>query len=607
MNRAEEPSGLEGYLDIEERDARPVHRRTLLYLFRYILRQRKFLFPGIFLILVSTSAVLLEPRLLGFAIDEGMIPKSWYHLKRIATLFFFVECVRVSASIGHAYLFEALGQRVMQDLRMALFTHLQEIPVSVYDRNPVGRLVTRVTNDVSALAEMFSAGFVTILGNLLTVLGILVWLLVLNVKLGLLAASVLPFLILASIYFSAKLRIAYRNARSKLSALNAFLAENILGMRVVHLFNRQGLHLRRFLRVNQWYADAQVSSIRVYAFFQPTITISAGMAVGLIIWFGGRMALSGEIKLGILVAYFSYALSLFQPMRELADKWNIFLSGMASAERVFSILDWKPEFRQGDSQRAAGPIKDLRGHIVFENVWFAYDQEHWILRDVSFEIQPGERVGVVGHTGAGKTTIISLLLRFYEPQKGKIILDGKDLREYDKRALRASLGIIQQDVFLFSGSTWDNVMLWRELSGAAHESIDSLLTSMGLTEQLRDRTRSLQERGSNLSMGERQILAFARASVANPAIWILDEATANVDSQSEVELESALRRISDGKTTILIAHRLATVRSANQILVFHKGALVESGRHVQLMKKGGLYSKLYRYQENLESHFSQTV
>ncbi|MCM2323216.1 MAG: ABC transporter ATP-binding protein/permease [Oligoflexia bacterium] len=581
---------MEAYLDVEERESRKIRPDNLKRLLARIFRYPGPLLAGLGLVLVGTFATLLEPRLFGYAIDDAIVPKNWDRLVELVAVFFFLVCVRVAALIGQSYLFEILGNRVTQELRCALFSHLQRLPIAVYDRNPAGRLMTRVTNDMAALGEMFSAGFVSMASNALMVLGILVWLLVLDLELGLIAGSVFPFMTVAAVYFSGKLRISYREARSKLSALNAFLAENLLGMKVVHLFNRGRLHLERFDRLNRWYSDAQMGTTRVFAFFQPTITIAAGIAIALVIWFGGAAVAGADgagprgeaMKVGVLVAYFSYVLSLFQPIREMADKWNVFLSGMASAERIFSILDWPTEVEEG--LPPARPVPGLRGHIVFENVWFAYEGERWVLKDFSLELRSGMKVGIVGHTGAGKTTLISLLMRFYEPQKGRILLDGKDLRDYDKRELRASVGIVQQDVFVFSGSWEDNVTFW----GQGTLPVSTM--NAGLDK------RELQERGSNLSMGERQLLAFSRALAARPAIWILDEATANMDSSTESRLQAELEKASAGQTVIMIAHRLATVRKADVILVLHKGVTVEQGSHEELLRRDGLYARLYRYQ-----------
>jgi ATP-binding cassette subfamily B multidrug efflux pump len=588
-------TGLEAYLDVEEKESKKIGKGHLSLLIREILAHRKPLVVGCVMIVLGTAATLLEPYLFGYAIDHAILPKNWHLLVRLTTIFFGLTTLRITMMIGQAYAFEFLGQRVTRDLRIRLFSHLQRLPISVYDRTPAGKLLTRVTNDIASMGDMFSAGFVSMISNILIVLGLLAGLLILDLKLGLITISVFPPMIVASVYFSYRLKISYREARSKLSALNAFLAENLMGMKVVHLFNRQRLHLKRFNRINQWYSDAQIGTVKVFALFQPTITLASGIAVALVIAFGSRGGPDG-LKVGVLVTFFSYALAAFQPIREIADKWNVFLSGMASVERVFSILSWPVE-KEESSSVTVQPLPNIKGHIVFENVWFAYqsgaDGEHWVLKDFSLEIRPGARVGIVGHTGAGKTTLISLLMRFYEPQRGRILLDGKDLRDYDKSALRATIGIIQQDAFLFSGSYVDNITFWagRKVS----PEIENLLKEAGCERWL-EKTESLQERGSNVSMGERQILAFTRALDKNPSIWILDEATANMDSNSEALLSASLERASHGRTSILIAHRLATVRKADLIIVLHKGVMIEKGTHDELLDQNGLYARLYRYQ-----------
>jgi ATP-binding cassette subfamily B protein len=561
---------------------------TAWRLFSRLASHRGLLALGSSAVLVSTAAALIEPRLFGYAIDEAIIPRDRARLTQLGVLFGLLTVVRALATVAEAYLFDALGQAVTQDLRVAVMSRLQRLPLGMHDRHPPGQLMTRVTNDIVALAEIFSAGFVTMVSNALLVTGILVWLLVLNLRLGLITASVLPLMLYATARFSGRLHAAYRDARSKLSALNAFLAESLMGMRTVQVFNRQPVHLERFSRLNQRYADAQVATIRTYAYLQPAITLAAGTSMALVIWFGGLGAIDGEIPLGVLVTYFVYAVALFRPMRDIADKWNVFLSGLASAERIFAVLDWPTELTEDDAAAPATPHTEVRGAIRFEHVWFAYNAEHWVLRDLSFEVPAGTWLGIVGHTGSGKSTLAALLMRFYEPQRGRILLDGRDIREYDRRRLRATVGLVQQDVFLFAGTIGENI------DGASTPAALATLDAAGL-----GRDQAVGERGGNLSAGQRQLVAFARARARDPRVWILDEATANMDAGNEDRLHQGLHEAAEHRTVILIAHRLATTRHCGQVLVLNKGQVVERGDHDALMQLDGLYARLYRYQAAL--------
>ncbi len=579
--------------DTEEAGATRPQSRTAWRLLAALAHHRRLLTFGSVAVVVGTAASLVEPRLFGYAIDDAIIPRNRTLLYQLTGLFGLLILARAAATVAEAYLFEALGQAVTQDLRVAVLSKLQRLPLALHDRNPAGRLMTRVTNDIVALAEVFSAGFVTMVSNALLVTGILVWLLVLNVRLGLIAASVLPVMLYATARFSGQLKISYRDARSKLSALNAFLAESLMGIKTVQLFNRQPVHLDRFSRLNQRYTDAQVTTIRNYAYLQPAITLAAGLSMALVIWFGGAGALDGTIPLGVLVTYFAYAVALFRPMRDIADKWNVFLSGLASAERIFAVLDWPTELDEMAIGEPVLPYADLKGAISFDHVWFAYDADRWVLRDVTFDVPAGTRVGLVGHTGSGKSTLAALLMRFHEPQQGRILLDGLDLREYDRRRLRATLGLVQQDVFLFSGSVEDNISLF---SSPPSPDAIAALQAAGV-----GRDQRVGERGANLSAGQRQLVAYARARARDPRVWILDEATANMDATNEARLHRALHDAARDKTVILIAHRLATTRGCDQVLVLNKGQIVERGDHAHLMHLDGLYARLFRYQQVAET------
>lgn len=588
---------LENYVEKEEFENRRPSGKILARLLSDLFRERFTLIVGIFLVFLHTAVSLYEPRIFGKAIDQAIVPKDYDRILMFAQAYFGLIVIRIITLISQQYLFEKLAQDMMQRLRLKLFTRYQALLVSTYDRTPVGKLITRITNDTSSMSEMFSAGFVTFFGNILFILGTFVWLFALNWKLALVSTAVFPILVFFSIRFSRKLIEYYRLSRMELSALNAFLAENILGMRIVHLFNRIERHLLRFKEVSDRYTHYQISSVSVYAYFQPLITWCSGAGVALALAYGGGMALEGKLTTGELIAFTSYLLALFQPVREVVDRWTIFLSGLTSAERIYSILDWEIEMPIEEAHQSISSDRiGFKGVIQFENVWFAYNSENWVLKNFSLEIKAGEKIGIVGHTGAGKSTLIGLLLRFYEPQKGRILIDGVDLKDIPKRELRSKIGLIQQDVFVFSGRVEENLTLWKSSESIRPET-KSALQSLEFPYAL---DKELDERGSNLSMGEKQILAFARALESNPDIWILDEATSNVDSETEDRLGKALEGATSNKTLLMIAHRLATIRRSDRIVVLHKGELAEVGNHEELLKKAGYYARLYRYQAALE-------
>jgi ATP-binding cassette, subfamily B, multidrug efflux pump len=607
---------LDHYIETEDFKTSRPKLTTIRRLFEDLFEERFLFGLGFLFVILGTIATLAEPQLFGLAIDDAVVPKNADKLFQFACVYFGVVSFRVVCVTLQGFLFEKLSQRMMQRLRMKLFETMHSFPLRTFDRTPVGRLITRLTNDTGSMNEMFSAGFITLVGNFLFILGTIVWMLVLNWKLALIGLSSFPILLYCSAVFSRKLVQYYRDARMRMSSLNAFLAENILGMKVVQLFSQEAEHLAKFSETNQAHYVSQISSIRVYAVFQPLITWCSGFGMALVIYFGGKDVYAGEVTPGTLVTFIGFLMALFQPLREFVDRWTIFLSGMSSAERIYAVLDWETEQtttldskdasieekRPPVPSAAPTPLPSLSGNIEFESVSFAYVGENWVLRDFSMKILAGEKIGIVGHTGAGKSTLISLLLRFYEPQKGRILLDGVDIRTIPLKTLRGYFGLIQQDVFLFSGTLAENLTFWRgDGLGALSERSRKILEEFQFQ---RPMDLVLEERGSNLSMGEKQVLSFVRAVESDPLIWLLDEPTASIDSSTEEKILRRLEVESRGKTFLMIAHRLATVKKLDRIFVLHKGELVESGSHEELLKKDGLYARFARYDRELSDQVS---
>jgi ATP-binding cassette subfamily B multidrug efflux pump len=538
--------------------------------------------------ILCASAQIAEPWVFARAVDQAIVKKDEIALRQWVYLFLGLELLRIAMVVSQSYLFEKLGLRVLHHLRLRVFHHLSRCSIRVFDQNPVGRLVTRLTSDFSSLSEMFSSGSILIVVNLIYVIGTMIVLLTVQPRLGAIALSVLPPTLILSRVFSRRLRQAYRDARTALAQLNALFAESILGIRTLQLFGQTQARVLRIASAQEDVVRAQSESIRSYAYFQPTITLAAGISLALVISVGAPQAFPGvqTLEIGVLTAYFSYVVSLFQPLREIADRWNVLLSGGASAERIIEVLDWPLETDEGKN-----PWNQARGEIEFKDVWFAYDEENWVLRGLNLKISEGESLGVVGSTGAGKSTLIQLILRLYHPQRGQILFDGQPIENYSLDALRSAIGLVQQDVFLFSGSLRENISLWKtQTSPLSSRLLEELEAELG--EALR-----LDERGGNLSLGQRQVVAYARAAAAQPLVWMLDEASSNMDSATEARVVDWLRRDSQGRTSIVVAHRLATVQRLQKIAVLHQGQVAECGTHGELMKLQGLYAKLYAYQQ----------
>jgi ATP-binding cassette subfamily B protein len=500
-----------------------------------------------------------------------------------------------------ARIMQSVGQKALYDLRTQIFGHLQILPMHFYDRSPVGRLVTRVTTDVDALNDLFAAGIAAMFNDAVQLSLIAVIMLWMNARLALVTFAVLPFILVATWIFRDKVRDANRRIRTAIARINSFLQENISGMAAVQLFNREQSSQREFERYNRAHMDAYKDTILAFALFYPAVELFSIAAIATAFWYGGLRVLTGAVEVGVLIAFMQYAQRFFQPIQDLSDKFNILQSAMAASERIFSLLDEPaPKLLQDAAQRLVNP----RGDIEFRNVWYAYRggdspaEDDWVLRDVSFHIAPGQALAIVGHTGAGKTTLIQLLLRLYDIQRGTILLDGVDIREYDVRDLRRQFGIVLQDPFLFTGTLESNVRLGTP--GIDRAAVERALREVGLGPLLDSLPKGVEtpvtERGATFSVGQRQLVSFARALAHNPRFLILDEATSSVDTKTELLIRAALDRLLQGRTSLVIAHRLSTIQHADRILVFHKGRLREQGTHQELLALRGIYYRLYQLQ-----------
>lgn len=500
--------------------------------------------------------------------------------------------LRFGLRYGQVYTLQYAGQRVMFDMRRGIFAHLLRLPMGVLDREPVGRLVTRATNDVAAINEMYTNTVVQLVQDFLMMFGVLGIMFRLNLQLGLLLLLFVPPMAVLAFWFRKKVREAYRAARRILAQLNAYLAESLSGMTIIQLFRQELRSLRRFQEINHQFFQAQMRTIMANGIFNPAIAVMQNLALALLIWYGGRGVLSGVFTLGGLVAFTSYLRSLFQPLVDLSEQYNILQSAMAAGERIFYFLDIPLE------PTGTKVLGELRGEIEFCNVWFAYDDEDWVLKDVSFRIRPGERVAIVGPTGSGKTTIIGLTLGFYRPQRGRILIDGQDLNELDLQAFRRQVALVPQDVFLFSGNVRENIRMWD--GKLAPKATERAAEAVGVHEYIlrlpEGYETDVKERGMRISVGERQLLSLARAVASDPKVVILDEATANVDSHTEALVQQALETVMANRTTIAIAHRLSTIRNATRVLVIHEGKLVEEGTVMELLAKKGLFRALWQLQ-----------
>ena len=587
---------------------RKLMRRLLVYTRPY----RKLMYGAFALLCVEGAIQVVGPLLTRRVIDVA-VPTHNMRIVIISTaLYFLALLVEFITSYGQIWLTSLLGQRVMRDLRMEIFGHLQRLSVSYFDRNPAGRLITRVTSDVETLNELFTSGVVAGLGDLFTLVAISVAMLIMDWRLALASFAVIPFVVFVSGLFRKGVRNTYRDIRVRLARINSFLQERLTGMRIVQLFGQERREAQRFDELNRSHLDANLKSITVYALYFPAIELLTSIALAILIVAGAARVHANLLSVGTVAAFLQLVRRFFQPLQDLSEKYNILQTAMASSERIFTLLDTPPSVP--DNAVEIGTRKKKPGvEVVFEDVWFAYDLAHlakhkpgaeletvpveWVLKGVSFTARPGETLALVGHTGAGKTTIVNLLMRFYDPQRGRITINGVDIRTMPLQELRSLIGYVQQDIFLFAGDIATNIRLSNPISdedvvrAAAEVGADRIIRGFPL-----GYGQVLGERGASISVGERQLLSFARAIAANAPLLLLDEATSAVDSEIEAEIHAALSVLVAGRTTIAVAHRLSTIANADMILVLHHGEVVERGTHRELLEHGGLYSSLWRLQ-----------
>lgn len=601
----------------EDEGAKAFDKHLVRRLLRYLKPYRFRASMSVLLVIVSALLEIAGPAIIAVAVDlyvkpmhgadavgvsanigrwlqaHGWAFDSLTGINIATTLYFITLFADFAVLYTQMVLMNLMGQYIMYDLRKEIFSHLQRLDVQFFDRNPVGRLMTRVTTDVDALNDLFTAGFVAIFGDIFVLAGIIGVLFWMNWRLALVLFAITPFILIVSMWFRRGARITFRKVRARIAAINAFLQEHISGMSTVQLFNRQEREAEKFDELNARHRDANIESIYYYSIFYPVIELIQSVGIALIVWYGGGQVLRGTLSIGALIAFFQYAQRFYEPISDLSEKYNILQAAMAASERIFKLLDTPVRIQDEGSLEI-----DHFDSVEFRNVSFAYNNEEWVLKNVSFRVERGEKVALVGHTGAGKTTITALLLRFYQPQRGEILINGVDIRRYKLESLRALYAIVQQDFFLFSGTVAQNISLGdpRIEIAAVREAAVRVQASRFIDRLPETYDAQVRERGAGFSVGEKQLLSFARALAFNPPVLILDEATSSIDTETERLIQEAIHTLMTGRTSIVIAHRLSTIRSADKILVFHHGEIRERGTHDELMQMDGLYRKLYEIQ-----------
>ena len=583
------------YQSEEEVLGKAYDSRLMKRLLGYIKPYRKYVIMAILMNIVVSALGPLRPYLTKVAVDDYIQKSNFHGLLIISLILFLTLLFEAAVQYFLTYYTQYLGQKTIYDLRTQLFKHVQQLALRFFDRTPIGRIVTRATNDVEALSELFSSGIVMIFSDIFNIVWILIFMFFMDIKLSLVTLSVFPVLIYGTFLFRKKARESYRDVRLHLARLNSYMQEHITGMNVIQVFRKERDEMKRFLSINSDYRGANIKSVFYYALFYPGVELLSSIAVGLIIWYGGGEIIRSTLTIGTIFAFLQFTEMFFRPIRDLSEKYNIMQTAMASSERIFRLLDNQTFIKNPDN-----PVKlnTVSGDIEFKDVCFAYNDEDYILKNISFKINPGETVAIVGHTGAGKTSIINTLSRFYDIQKGLILLDGIDIKTIDKRDLRRYISIVLQDVFLFSGTIRSNISMNNDdipfekiVEAAKLVGADKFIESLP-----RKYDEEVKERGSTLSVGQKQLISFARALAYDPKILVLDEATSSVDTETEILIQHAIEKLLVGRTAIVIAHRLSTIQSADKIIVMHKGEIRETGNHQELLAKRGIYYKLYQLQ-----------
>ena len=587
--------------DPEELLGRAFDRRLVARLWAVSRPHHRLIYGSLLLFPLIAALELVQPYLLKVAIDDHILRGDWVGLTRVAGLYVLVLAGLYVLRMVEAYVMHLTGQRVTHDLRAALFAHVLRLDARFFDRNPVGRLMTRVLNDVEAVNDAFTSGLSAIVADVITLAGVVAVMLWMDWHLALVTFSIVPVLTGVAAYFRVRARDAYRAVRQRLSQLNGFLQESLQGMAVVQLFAREAHERARFHALNATYRRALFGSSIFESSLYASVEALGAIAVAMLLWYGGGQIVAGTLTFGALVAFLQYTNRFFLPIRDLGAKFTVMQAAMASAERIFGLLEEAPAITSPARPAAPRAAPSTASGVAFEGVWFAYDAEHWVLRDCSFTVAPGEHVAIVGATGEGKSTCARLLNRSYDVQRGRVLVDGVDVREWELERLRRHVGLIFQDTVLFTGSVEANLRLGvdgdGQVSAAELERAVQLANATALVDALPGRLAApLSERGANISHGQRQLLAIARALVYNPAILVLDEATSSVDPESEALIQDAMKRLLAGRTTITIAHRLGTVHGADRILVLHRGRVHEAGAHAELLRHGGLYARLWELQ-----------